>query len=215
MSNATMVFGATMRRSEMWRLYRIRTASSVYELEVQGETSGSSRRVAVLTCVEPAARAGESHEDSSPRSGDASLFDGSPLDWIGKPLAVGTIRTSVLQAVEFITSSSTRTRSRTSFTSPAAGPGWTTSPPTSARPTTTTSPPATTAARSREPLPWSHFPLGEIEMMEAAASVLQTLCRRHDLPGAIAHDAVLQKRLKLALAQCGLMVETMTRRFGD
>lgn len=184
MAGSTMVFGAPTRRAEMWRVYRIRTANSTYELEVQSE--GTARRCTVLTRVDPA---GESFEDSAPQLDGKSLYAESPLDWIGKQLAVGTARTSEIQSVDFLTTASERRASRTSIAVAA--------------------PPA--PAQERRP-DWAPFPLGFVEMTEAAAAVLSNVAHRHDLSAAIRNDPHLVRRLELALAQCGLMVETLTRR---
>lgn len=193
MSGETMVFGAVQRRSEKWRVYRIRTAHSAYELEVQ--TDSGDRRCAVLTCVEPATRAGETFEDSSPQVGDQSLYAVSPMDWIGRSLAVGTARTSEVQSVDFIATTSGRA-----------------SLPRARRPEPSAAAPAPRPPPREERNPWAPFPLGSVEMAEAAAGVLQTLCRQPDLFDAVAHDAHLAKRLRLALAQAGLMLEALERR---
>ncbi|MDP2275489.1 MAG: hypothetical protein Q8N23_16165 [Archangium sp.] len=169
-------------------MYRIRTANSTYELEVQGEAATQSRRCAVLTCVEPKARAGAAFEDSMPLIGGAPLYDSSPLEWIGRTLSVGTARTSEIQAVDFVATTSGPRRTTTNHTT--VGP-----PP-----------------REEPQRQWAPFPLGQIEMVEAAASVLKAVCHQHHLPSAIQHDAHLVKRLKLALAECGLMLEAMERR---
>lgn len=188
---STMVFGSVSRRSEKWRVYRIRTANSTYELEVQSEAAPHARRCAVLTCVEPKARAGATFEDSMPLIGGAPLYDASPLEWIGRTLAVGTARTSEIQAVDFVA---------------------TTSGPTRTTAHTTVGPPPSPPPREEPQRQWAPFPLGQIEMVEAAASVLKAVCHQHHLPSAIQHDAHLVKRLKLALAECGLMLEAMERR---
>lgn len=113
MTTETRVFGTEMRRSSSWRVYRIRTENSTYELEVEGPTSG--RRCVVLTRVEPA---GERFEDSSPQVDGQSLFALSPVEWMGRCLTVGTARTSALQSVDFITTAEARSP-RTVF-APAA-----------------------------------------------------------------------------------------------
>lgn len=183
MSSATMVFGATSRRSEKWRVYRIRTANSTWELEVQAE--GGERRCAVLTRVDPA---GESFEDSAPQADGRSLYALSPLDWIGRRLAVGTALTSEIQSVDFVATTSAR---KTAHSAP-----------------TRAEPPRVEEGRPA----WAPFPLGYVEMAEAAASVLKAVAHRHDLHDALRHDPMLVRRLELALAQCGLMVEALSRR---
>ncbi len=184
MSSETMVFGSTSRRSELWRVYRIRTANSAYELEVQGGDDRSSRRCAVMTCVEPASRAGEVFEDSSPQLGAKSLFELSPLDWIGRRLSLGTACTSEIQSVDFITQSPTR------------------SVPRAPRHASTTPAPP-------QPPPWAPYPLGSVEMVEAAASVLQAVAHQHALRRDLAHEPRHLRRLELALAQCGLLLEAL------
>jgi hypothetical protein len=87
-----------------WRVYRIQTQNSLYELEVQDAPRQGARRCAVLRCLEPRSRAGEAYEDSSPLVGTRSLFDVSPLEWIGARLFIGTAETSLVQEVDFVTS---------------------------------------------------------------------------------------------------------------
>lgn len=168
----------------MWRVYRIRTANSAYELEVQADGASSGRRCAVMTCVEPAHREGEAFEDSAPVVNGDSLFSLSPLEWIGRRLTIGTACTSEIQSVDFVRDASTC------------------SLPRSARaPVTPPQPPA-----------WAPFPLGSVEMVEAAASVLKAVCHQRDLRAHLEHDRRLVRRLELALAECGLMVETLSDR---
>lgn len=186
MTNGTMVFGSATRRSEKWRVYRIGTANSTYELEVQGEVAGEGRRCAVLTCVAPPARAGVTFEDSAPRVGDGDLFALSPVEWMGKTLSVGTARTTEIRSVDFVKTASEVTR-RTFVPPPPPAP-----PPP---------PPA-----------YAPFPLGQIELLEAAAGALKAIAHRHDLRGAIAGTPHLVKRYQLALAECGLMLEALDRR---
>src|SRR5205085_2678427 len=136
--------------------------------------------------LEPVSRAGESHEDSSPKAGGESLFVLSPMKWIGKCLTVGTVRTSELQSVDFLSSAETR-----------------------ARPKAVSSPPMQTEP---EPPRWAPFPAGQVEMAEVASSLLKMVCHRRDLADAVRSDPLLQRRLKLALAGCGLMLETLNQR---
>lgn len=173
----------------MWRVYRIRTANSAYELEVQGGGPEGGRRCAVMTCVEPVSRAGETFEDSSPQLDARSLFELSPLEWIGRRLSLGTACTSEIQSVDFVKQSSTRSLPRRP---PHAAP----SPPQPAP----------------QPPPWAAYPLGSVEMVEAAASVLKAVAHQHGLQRDLAHDPRLLRRLELALAQCGLLLEALTER---
>lgn len=189
MVSATMVWGGPVRRNEAWRLYRIRTANSTYELEVQ--ESGVDRRCTILTKLDPHDGVLQSFEDSAPRVGTQSLYDVSPLDWIGRRLAVGTVCTSELVSVDFLTTSTTRAaRHRAPRAQPA-------SPPPAAPP------------------PWAPFPLGNVEMLEAAASVLGAIAHRHDLLAALQQNPKLARRYQLALAQCGLLMETLLARSND
>src|SRR5690348_6556025 len=105
MHNETIVFGLAVRRSEKWRVYRIRTANSTYELEVQTETAEGARRCAVLTCIEP--KRPVCFEDSAPRISSEPLYALSPVDWIGKRLTVGTACTSEIHSVDFVKTSAT------------------------------------------------------------------------------------------------------------
>lgn len=173
----------------MWRVYRIRTANSAYELEVQSDAAGAGRRCAVMTCVEPAARAGETFEDSSPQLDARSLFELSPLEWIGRRLSLGTACTSEIQAVDFIKQSPTRSVLR--------APRHEAPPP---------------APQAPQPPPWAPYPLGSVEMVEAAASVLKAVAHQHGLQRDLAHEPRLLRRLELALAQCGLLVEALSER---
>lgn len=204
MSGHTQVFGATMRRSEKWRLYQVRTANSTYELEVQSPSPGDSRRCAVLTCVAPEARAGQSFEDSAPRAGEQSLYTVSPLDWIGKCLTVGTARTSEVQSVEFISANDAPSSSRAQA---------------QRRADTERRSPQTFVfqapqPKAEEPPPWAPFPLGHVEMAEACASLLRALCHRHDLAAALANHPGHRRRLELALTQCRVLLDSLTPRDG-
>lgn len=199
MTTETLVFGATMRRSEKWRLYQIRTANSTYELEVQSPTPGDTRRCCVLTCVTPGAREGQTFEDSAPRVGNESLFAFSPFDWISKCLTVGTARTSEVQSVEFISESDSRAPRRNRATS--ASKSLVFGQPAA--------PVAQTVQPKPEPSPWAPFPLGYVQMAEAAAAVLQNLEHRRAAQDDLRDDAMLRRRLEHALATCRLMLESL------
>jgi len=168
----------------MWRVYRIRTANSTYELEVQTEVAPGVRRCAVMTCVEPVSRSGQVFEDSSPLLGNESLYAVNPLDWIGRVLRLGTASTSEIQSVDFVRSSSMRT----------------------VRPVVPAAPPQAPARA------WAAYPLGQVEMLEAAASVLKAVCHQHELARDLAGDSRLRRRYELALAQCALLIETLGER---
>lgn len=199
MTSQTMVFGTTLRRSEKWRVYQVRTANSTYELEVQSPSPGEARRCCVLTCVSPSSRAGQSFEDSSPRAGEESLYAVSPLDWIGRCLSVGTARTSEVQSVEFVSVADApaprrngRSSDTTVFGQPSSAPA-----------------PASGSAKpaSEEPLHWAPFPLGYVQMAEAAASLLQLLNNRQDVHARLRGDLLLQRRFEHALGTVRLMLE--------
>ncbi len=199
MTTQTLVFGANMRRSEKWRLYQIRTANSTYELEVQSPTPGEARRCCVMTCVSPPERAGQTFEDSSPRAGDESLFGFSPFDWIGKTLTVGTARTSEVQSVEFMSASDAPAPRRGGQRTQSVVFGL---PPTPAK--------AQPPPRPAQPAPaWAPFPLGYVQMAEAAASVLQVLDHRRAVQEELRDDAMLRRRLEHALSTCRLMLESL------
>ena len=204
MSGQTMVFGTTMRRSEKWRVYRIRTANSTYQLEVETGGTRQSRRCAVLTCVAPESRAGETFEDSSPQAGEQSLYALSPMDWIGTCLTVGTARTSQIQSVDFVAATEAG-----SATLPRARPtqtGLLAAQPTPEQPS------EAAQRREAERPAWASFPLGYVEMTEAAASLLKATCHRHDLRAALQHEPLLRRRIEHALAECRLMLEALDGR---
>lgn len=197
MTSQTMVFGTTVRRSEKWRVYQVRTANSTYELEVQSPTPGEARRCCVLTCVSPSSRSGQSFEDSSPRAGEESLYAVSPLDWIGRCLTVGTARTSEVQSVEFVSVADApaprrngRSPDTTVFGQPSSAPA-----SSSAKPA------------SEETLHWAPFPLGYVQMAEAAASLLQLLNHRQDVQARLRDEPMLRRRLEHALSAARLMLE--------
>lgn len=201
MRSQTTVFGAPTRRTEAWRVYQVRTANSLYELEVQ--EAGGARRCVVLTKLGADGAVLQTFEDSQPRLGDRCLYDVSPLDWMGQSLAVGTAVTSTIQSVEFLKQTTGRTQ---------RGPA--TMVFTNAPAPVTVAPRASKPAPVAEPAPppWAPFPLGCVEMLEAAASVLGAVCHRHDLSDALAKDPKLARRYQLALAQCGVLLETLSNR---
>lgn len=181
------------RSTDGWKVYRLRTENSVYELEVQEEAGSLGRRCVVLTRLEGAGGVGETFEDSQPQLGLKSLYALSPLEWIGSRLCVGTAQTSLIQAVEFVSD-----RAEPSTIARLKLP----------RPSAPRPPPAPPPQRNR----WDDFPKGHVEMAEVAASVLRSLCHGEDLFLAVRADALLERRLKLALAECRLMLEAMLRR---
>lgn len=199
----TMVFGAPTRRTEAWRVYRIRTANSEYELEVQ--EPGAGRRCTVLTKLAGEA-AVQSFEDSQPRVGERCLYDVSPLEWMGQPLAVGTACTTPIQSVDFVRHAPLRTQRASNATMifPQSGSRAPNPAPAQAAPAP--------ASSSATPQSWSAFPLGCVEMLEAAASVLGAVCHRTDLAAALEGNPRLSKRYRLALAQCGVLLETLGNR---
>jgi hypothetical protein len=202
MSGQTMVFGAVSRRSEKWRVYRIRTANSTYELEVEGERAGG-RRCAVLTCVEPKDRAGQSFEDSSPQVDGVSLFSLSPMEWMGKALALGTARTSPIQSVDFVAATDAPA-SRARLTTGLNG-GYQPHEKRAGFPR---------EERPREaPAPtWAAFPEGHVQMVETAATLLKIATHRPDLFAAVRDDSNLDQRLRLSLTQCRLMLDALQRK---
>lgn len=204
MTQNTMVFGANVRRSEKWRLYQVRTANSTYELEVQSPSPGDTRPCCVLTCVAPASRAGQSFEDSSPRAGEDSLYAVSPLDWIGRCLTVGTARTSEVASVEFVSASDAPAPRKREAEGRGRGPGTMVfeAPATGA-------PKAEPRSASREVLQWAPFPLGYVQMAEAAASLLQVLANREDVLGQLKGDLLQRRRVEHALATCRLLLEAL------
>lgn len=192
MDGLTFVASTSVRCTEKWRVFQVRTENSTYTLEVQG---GLGRRCAVLTCIAPPERAGVTYEDSGPQVGDVSLFEASPIEWIGKRLLVGTAKTSAVQAVDFLTATDR----------PAA--------PVAARQgtfTITAANPAP-APQPREERAWSAYPVGPVEMAEAAASVLRSLAHDRLLEGALAGNKALTKRLQLALETCRALLDEMPR----
>jgi hypothetical protein len=192
MSGQTMVFSTVSRRSEMWRVYRIRTVNSTYELEVQSPTASQVRRCVVLTCLEPKGRAGQTFEDSAPQVSGRDLFYLSPLEWMGKTLSVGTAQTSEIQSVDFIASADARRSS--SLFSQRAQPGY-----------------QPHAARKPAPAPVAPQPPAQqyVEMAETAASLLRALLHRQDFAAEVRGQGQLEQRLKLAVTQCRLMLDAL------
>ncbi|HEY1087009.1 MAG TPA: hypothetical protein VGE37_04915 [Archangium sp.] len=61
---------------------------------------------------------------------------------------------------------------------------------------------AATRSVTRAPAPtrtWAAYPLGQVEMLEAAASVLKAVAHQHQLRRDLANDRRLVKRYELAL----------------
>ncbi len=199
----TMVFGANARRTEKWRLFQICTANTTYRLEVQDPQENDLRRCAVLTCLSPGERMGQTFEDSSPRAGGKSLFSLTPLDWMGKQLEVGTVRTSEIVSVEFLSLADAPV-SRRSTTAPGANA--TMSFGTAPAPVAKQEPRQSEAPRS-----WSPFPLGAVEMAEVAAALLNAVAHQGDVARVLASQPLAKKRLSMALETCRLMLQTIDR----
>lgn len=197
----TMVFGTTARRSEKWRLFQICTANTTYTLEVQDPRENDARRCAVLTCQSPGERMGQTFEDSSPRAGGKSLFGLTPLDWIGKQLEVGTVRTSEIVSVEFLSMADAPKSRRTNPGSNATMTFGTPPPPA----------PKQEPRQSEAPRTWSPFPLGAVEMAEVAAALLNAVAHQGDVEKAVETQPLAKKRLSMALETCRLMLQTIDR----
>jgi hypothetical protein len=60
------------------------------------------------------------------------------------------------------------------------------------------------AESERKKPEWSAFPLGDVEMAEAAAALLRFVAMSTGLAAALKDDALAEQRLALALAQCRL-----------
>jgi hypothetical protein len=210
MRSATMVFGAPTRRTQAWRVYQIRTANSLYELEVQ--EAGEPRRCTVLTRLDAQGAALQCFEDSQPRIGERCLYDVSALEWIGQPLAVGTACTTPVVSVDFLRNAPVRTQHATPAS--ASQPVGSSTMVFGAKKDSTREPAREPRVSQQQPPPpaWSAFPLGSVEMVEAAANVLAAVCHRQDLLEALEGNTLLAKRYRLALAQCGLMLETLNNR---
>jgi|JI10StandDraft_1071094.scaffolds.fasta_scaffold21881_3 hypothetical protein len=199
----TMVFGTNARRSEKWRLFQICTANTTYRLEVQDPQENDLRRCAVLTCLSPGERMGQTFEDSSPRAGGKSLFSLTPLDWMGKQLEVGTVRTSEIVSVEFLSMADAPVSRREQ---PGSNSNQTMTFGTAPAPVTKQEPRQSEAPRS-----WSPFPLGAVEMAEVAAALLNAVAHQGDVARALASQPLAKKRLSMALETCRLMLQTIDR----
>lgn len=223
-ASKTVVFGIETRRAEKWRLFQICTANSTYHLEVQDAQPGETRRCAVLTCVKPESRAGQSFEDSAPRAGKDSLFAVTPLDWIGRCLEVGTVRTSDITSVEFLSLADAPSTRRAPPRRTTSGVGNETmvfrpsSPPADtprADPHRTderrTEPRRTDERREGETRQWAPFPLGFVEMAEVAAALLNGVAHQRNLRQALLAHPLAKKRLAIALDACRAMLESMER----
>ena len=206
----TMVFGANSRRSEKWRLFQICTANTTYHLEVQEPRDGDVRRCAVLTCLSQGPRLGQTFEDSSPRAGGQSLFSMTPLDWIGRSLEVGTVRTSEIISVEFL---SMRDAPASSRTAPTSGRGSADNQTMVFRVAPGAEPQGPHAERrqGQEPRQWSPFPLGAVEMAEVASALLNAVAHQGDVARALASQPLAKKRLAMALEACRVMLQTIER----
>lgn len=209
MRSETMVFGAPTRRTQAWRVYQLRTANSLYELEVQ--EAGEGRRCTVLTRLDAQGAALQCFEDSQPRVGERCLYDVSALEWIGQPLAVGTACTTPIQSVDFIRNAPVRTQRATASAAPSGSPQtmvFGVKKDSSREPVREQRAPP----QQQQAPAWSAFPLGSVEMVEAAANVLAAVCHQRDLLDALQGNALLAKRYRLALAQCGVLLETLSNR---
>lgn len=215
----TVVFGIETRRAEKWRLFQICTANSTYHLEVQDPQPGESRRCAVLTCVKPESRSGQVFEDSSPRAGKDSLFAVTPLDWIGRCLEVGTVRTSEITSVEFLSLADAPSTRRAAPRRTTSGVGNETMVfgPSSPRADTPRAEPRRTderrtdERREGETRQWAPFPLGFVEMAEVAAALLNGVAHQRNLRQALLAHPLAKKRLAIALDACRAMLESMER----
>lgn len=170
-----------------WRAYRVKTRSTNYHLAVR-DGAGGERPCVVLR--------GYSHgrevdvTDSAPQVGGRLLFQVPTADWIGKMLAVGTVETSPVTAVE--------EEKSLAVIHDITG--------TLARPATRSEP---------EAAPQLMYPENMVEQLEAAASVLRRTYRHARLLDDLKSHEHLVGRFKAALAECALHVAGLRDRLGQ
>jgi hypothetical protein len=178
-----------------WVVYRIHTASSRYTLGVFAG-SAERRRCAVLR--------GMSHgthinaEDSAPLVGDKSLFELPPSEWIGHRLTIGTTNTSSIRSVDLeddpvvvtsITSGATVVTSSRQLAPTPSEP-----PPRRPRPA---------------------YPADMVEYAETAAGLLRAVYTKEDLATDLRENPKLERRFKVAVGECFLVLKALGERFAD
>lgn len=168
---------------EGWSVYRVRTASSRYLVGLFRGAPGQ-RPCAVLKGTSRSA--GELDvQDSDPRIGSASLFSVSPMMWTGEPLHIGTACTSPVAAVEEEHD-----------------------PEAVASITRVGTPPR----RQEDHSTWAPYPEGEVERIEAVASVLRSVYLKRTLVEDLEREPELSERMKLALGESAMVLRALVGR---
>lgn len=189
----TIIFSAS---GAGWVVYRVQTASSRYSLGIFAG-SGERRRCAVLRGWSHGAHINA--EDSAPLIGERSLFELSPSEWIGQRLRIGTTNTSPVQSVE-LEDDPTVVTSITSF-APAV---------TSSRQLAPASAESERPRRQR-----SAYPADMVEYAETAASLLRAVYSKEGLADDLRGQADLERRFKVAVGECFLVLKALGERFTD
>ena len=173
-----------------WTVYRVRTRSSTYTLGLF--VKGGERHVAVLRGRSNGMGQEISVMDSEPDIGEESLFDVPPSDWVGKPLAIGTITTSPVTSVE----TETDKMEITSVVNALAMRGG-----LAASQTRTSAPPPELA----------RYPLNYVEGLENTAAWLRRIANQPKIAADIAQRAEWTQRAKIAMVNARQALEDLAR----
>jgi len=169
-----------------WKVYRVHTRSSAYVL---GLYNWDGRRFAVLRGTSEGLGGRVDLRDSDPKIGGRSLFEVKPEEWVGKVLEVSTATTSPVRSVEEERDSSVITGVRAVVVPGGKAPAERMATPRAAeeRRATPVEPP---------------FPENFVHEMEIASYLIARANRHPELLVALAGEAELLERFKVALAGC-------------
>lgn len=180
-------------------VYRLTTQSSTYLLGVY--TQGVRRSVVVRG--EPGSD--KQHvivRDSNPRIDDRSLWDVPPNEWVGHVLEAGTMLTSRIKSV---------TEAADDQTIRLFNHGGMSGADEEENEVTVFRAPRPQPQAPREPPP---YPESHVGYAEAAATCLRLIEREETLFEDVAGRAMLEDRLKFALAGCAVALEGIRKKLG-
>ena len=178
-----------------WDVYRVKTGWSVY---LVGLHHHNGRRSVVMRGEPGSAKQDLIVRDADPRIGDRSVWDVPIHEWPGHALDVATVITSPVESVARVEelrtiAAVTNVGVKSQRTAVAVVTGQTSSPK-----------PGELRQRA--------YPESYVEHAEDAASLLRAIARKPQVFDDVGDDPLLRDRLRLALADCALVLETINCR---
>ena len=178
-----------------WDVYRVKTARSVY---LVGLHRHNGRRMVVMRGEPGGDKQDLMVRDSDPRIGERSLWDVPTREWPGHALDVAMVVTSPIESVTPVH----EPNAIAAVTNGAVQPQRTAVAVVTGQ---------ASAPKQEQPRRLA-YPESHVEYAEDAASLLRAIARKPQLFTEVATNNLLRDRLRVALTDCALVLETIKAR---